>query len=123
MARKAIIGLESGEEIYKQSLEIAKKLDKKLPVPEADYYLNFETAAQLFAELSHQRMRTLETLKATGVQTIYALAKRLKRHYSNVHNDITKLIEHGLVKKNKHGRVFVPWVAIEIHVALADKVA
>ena len=123
MPRKAIIGLESEEETLRRSLEMARKLGKGKPVPEADYHLNFETAAQLFAELTYQRLRTLETLKILGPQSIYALAKELGRHYSSVHRDIACLMEHGLVEKDEEKKVFVPWEAIEIHVSLATKAA
>lgn len=120
MANKAIIGVESRGKIFAGLKDWAKKVDRGQPVPEADYYLNFETAAMLFSELTPQRMRTLETLKQSGEQSIYALAKKLGRNYSNVHQDISKLIEHGLVEKNEDGKVFVPWVAVEIHVALGE---
>lgn len=123
MANKAIIGIESHGSIFSGLKDWAKKADRKQPVAEADYYLNFESAALLFAELTPQRMRALETLKQSGCQSIYALAKRLSRNYSNVHQDISKLIEHGLVQKMKDGKIFVPWSAVEIHVALGEEKA
>lgn len=123
MASKAIIGVERRGKIFDGLRDWAKKVGSKKPVSEADYYLNFESAAMLFAELTPQRMRTLETLKQCGPQTIYSLAKKLCRNYSNVHQDIVKLTEHGLVEKNKIGKVFVPWSAVEIHVALGEEKA
>lgn len=123
MASKAIIGIERRGKIFDGLKEWAKKVRCGKPVPEADYYLNFESAVMLFSELTPQRMRTLETLKQAGPQTIYALAKRLNRNYSNVHQDVSKLIEHGLVEKTKEGKVFVPWSAVEIHVALGEEKA
>lgn len=121
MANKAIIGVERRGRIFAGLKEWAKKVDRGQPVTEADYYLNFETAAMLFSELTPQRMKTLEILKQSGPQTIYALAKKLGRNYSNVHQDISKLVEHGLVDKNKENKVFVPWSAVEIHVALGEE--
>ncbi|MHB8471393.1 MAG: HVO_A0114 family putative DNA-binding protein [Gammaproteobacteria bacterium] len=51
-------------------------------------------------------------------QTFYALAKQLSRSYSNVHRDVKKLMEYGLVV-NKAGQVWVPWQDVLIHVSLA----
>ncbi len=123
MANKAIIGVERRGQIFAGLKEWAKKIDHGQPVPEADYHLNFETAGILFSELTPQRMRTLETLKQSGPQSIYALAKNLGRNYSNVHQDVAKLVEHGLVEKDEDGKVFVPWAAVEIHVALGEEKA
>lgn len=121
MTKRAIIGVEHRGGIFAGLKKWARTVDRGRPVAEADYYLNFETAGVLFAELTPQRMKTLETLKQTGSQSIYALAKRLGRNYSNVHQDVSKLIEHGLVEKNKDGKVFVPWSAVEIHVTLGEE--
>lgn len=118
MANKAIIGVESHETMMRRALEIARKVDRGERVPEADYHLNFATAAQLFAELTPARLALLEALKNTGPQSIYALAKRLKRNYSNVHRDVGKLMEHDLVIKDKKGRVLVPWDDVVIRVSL-----
>jgi predicted transcriptional regulator len=87
-------------------------------VPEADYHLNFASAAQLFSELTPARLVVLDTLKRTGPQSIYALAKHLGRNYSNVHGDVQKLLEHDLVSKDDAGRVYVPWEVIVIQVQL-----
>ncbi|MEW6709427.1 MAG: hypothetical protein AB1403_06325, partial [Candidatus Riflebacteria bacterium] len=63
---------------------------KKLPliVAEADLVLSFGQAVKAFRALAPKRMETLRVLRETGPQTIYALAKRLKRNYSNVFTDI-----------------------------------
>jgi predicted transcriptional regulator len=46
------------------------------------------------------------------------LAKETGRNYSNVHADITKLLELELVARDEKGRVFVPWDDVEISVSL-----
>ncbi len=123
MSNRAIIGVESRGEIFSGLKGWAKRVDSKKSVPEADYYLTFESAALLFAELPPQRLSALEILKQSGSQSIYALAKRLGRNYSSVHRDITKLIDHGLIEKKMDGTVFVPWFAIEIHIVIGKKKA
>jgi predicted transcriptional regulator len=46
------------------------------------------------------------------------LAKHLARNYSNVHTDVTKLLELGIVKKDEAGKVFVPWDKVDVQFPL-----
>lgn len=86
---------------------------------EIDYHLIFESARTLFSELTPARIDTLDYLRIHGPMTIYALAKELKRNYSNVHADVEKLLEHGLAERNAENRISVPWDSIEIRMAQA----
>jgi len=51
--------------------------------------------------------------------SFYALAKRLSRHYRNVHKDVSALREWLVVEKDENGRVFVPWDEIDVLLPLA----
>lgn len=116
---KAIIGTESLQTMFKRAHEVARKIDGGEPPPEADYHLNFESAARLFSELTPRRMELLEELKRSGPRSIYALAKELHRNYSNVHSDVRILVDHGLLEKDEKSRVFMPWDEIQINVSFA----
>jgi predicted transcriptional regulator len=87
----------------------------------ADYHLSFESARALFSELTPARIDLLEALRQCGPCSVYALAKTVERNYSNVHTDIGKLEEHGLVKRTPEDTVFVPFESVEIHLALFKK--
>ena len=89
----------------------------------ADYHLSFESARALFSELTPSRIDLLEALRRCGPCSVYALAKEAGRNYSNVHTDVAKLEEHGLVKRTPEDAVFVPFESVEIHLALAGKAA
>jgi predicted transcriptional regulator len=78
-------------------------------LPEADYHLNFANATQLLSELPPRRLDTLRAIKRLGPVSAYAVAKHLARNYSNVHGDVQKLLEHGLLEKDENGHLFVPW--------------
>jgi predicted transcriptional regulator len=119
MANKVIIGITDWEQTKTELQELAQKIDAGKKLPEADYHLNFSSAAQLFSELTPRRMELLEELKNSGASSINALSKVLHRNYSNVHGDVTKLIDLGLVTKDDDGRVFVPWKEIRINISLA----
>lgn len=84
-----------------------------------DYRLSFESARALFAELTPARMDLLDTLRRTGPCSVYALAKAAGRNYSNVHSDVSRLKELGLIEKAADGTVSVPFDAIEIRFPLA----
>ena len=51
---------------------------------------------------------------------MYALAKAAERNYSNVHTDVSRLEELGLIERAEDGAVSVPFEALEILVPLAQ---
>ena len=85
-----------------------------------DYRLSFESARALFSELTPARIDLLEALRRCGPCSVYALAKEVERNYSNVHTDVGKLEEHGLVKRTPEDAVFVPFKAVEIHLRFSS---
>lgn len=84
-----------------------------------DYVLSFESARTLFSEVTPARLDLLNTLHRIGPCSVYALAKAAGRNYSNVHADVAKLIDLSLMERGCNDAVFVPFDAIEIHLALA----
>ena len=44
-----------------------------------------------------------------GPLSVYQLAKDLGRDYKNVHTDVARLADIGLIEKAADGRVSVPW--------------
>ena len=85
-----------------------------------DYYLSFESARTLFSELTPARVDLLDTLRRVGPGSVYALAKAAGRNYSNVHSDVARLEELGLVERTEDGSVSVPFDSVEILVPLAQ---
>ena len=85
-----------------------------------DYHLSFETARALFAELTPARVDLLDTLRKVGPCSVYALAKAAERNYSNVHADVGRLEELGLIERTDEDAVFVPYESVEILVPLAQ---
>lgn len=85
-----------------------------------DFHLSFESARTLFSELTPARLELLDTLRRVGPCSVYALAKAAERNYSNVHTDVARLEELGLVERTEDGAVSVPFEAVEILVPLAQ---
>ena len=122
MAKLAIIGITDWAATQAQVLDVARRIDAGEQPPEGDYHLGFADAAQLLAELPPRRLDTLRAIKRLGPVSIYAVAKALGRNYSNVHADVQKLIEHGLVEKDEGGHVFVPFddVLVRVNASLLE---
>jgi predicted transcriptional regulator len=86
---------------------------------EADYRLSFESAHTLFSELAPARIDLLDTLRRAGACSVYALAKTAGRNYSNVHGDMTRVLDLGLIERAQDDTVFVPFAEFDIHLPLA----
>ena len=85
-----------------------------------DFHLAFESAPLLLSEITAQRFELLRTLRKTGPCSVYALAKAAGRNYSNVHGDVARLIDLGLIERKIDDNVFVPFDDIEVHIHLAQ---
>ena len=104
---------DSIEDALQQMAECMQSLDDGREV--VPYFgIGFRNMAQMGAVFSTKRWELVEALKRTGAQSIYALAKHLNRHYRNVHQDVVKLSEWGVIEKDESGKVFVPWDEIDI---------
>ena len=84
-----------------------------------NYRLSFESARALFAALTPARLDLLDTLRRSGPCSVYALAKTAGRNYSNIHTDVSRLEELGLIERADNGMVSVPFEAVEIRFPLA----
>ena len=113
---KAIIELNAKGSIFRTARE---QLAGARRGRRTDYRLSFQSAKTLFSEFTPARIELLDTLRKNGPCSVYALAKAAERNYSNVHTDIARLEELGLVERNEDGAVTVPFDAVEIRVPLA----
>jgi predicted transcriptional regulator len=74
--------------------------------------LSFADLPLLLKNLTPARWKLLAQLRAEGPVSIFALAKRLERDYKNVHTDVTRLADLGLIEKKRDGTIAVPWDAV-----------
>lgn len=88
-----------------------------------DVHLSFESARSLFSELTPARLDLLDTLRRVGPCSVYALAKAAERNYSNVHTDVARMEELGLIERSESGEVLVPYESVEIVLPLARAMA
>jgi predicted transcriptional regulator len=116
-AMKAIIELGSKGSIFSA---VAQQIEFAEQGLSPDYHLSFESARSIFAELTPARFDLIDTLRKIGPSTVYALAKSADRNYSNVHTDVARLEELGLIDRAEDGKVLVMFEAIEIRFPLAQ---
>jgi predicted transcriptional regulator len=80
--------------------------------------LSFESLP-LLSNLTPARWVLLEQLKREGPLSINELARQLGRNYKNVHTDVSRLIELGLVDRRDDQRVAVSWDVVTAEMRLA----
>lgn len=79
---------------------------------------SFETPQALFSAISPKRWEMLSFLQGKPAMSIREIAKRLGRDVKNVHSDISKLLELGLLEKNQSEKIFSPFAEIKTEFTL-----
>ena len=72
----------------------------------------FSSPAQLFSVLSPKRWELIEHLQKIGPQSVRGLARSLGRDVKRVHEDVSGLIDWGIVERTEDGKVCVPYDVI-----------
>ena len=95
-----------------------RRAERELKQP-AEVRLSFEDLPTLLRNLTPARWTLLEVLKRKGPLSINELARRLGRNYKNVHTDVSRLIELGLIERRADQRVAVVWDIVTAEMRLA----
>ncbi|TAK43197.1 MAG: MarR family transcriptional regulator [Betaproteobacteria bacterium] len=89
---------------------------RRPPAPLA--VLSFADLPLLLKSLTPARWALLAQLKQSGPVSVYALAKRLGRDYKNVHTEVRRLLELGLIERRGAAEVAVRWDAVRAELKL-----
>ena len=81
--------------------------------------LFFADMPTLLKTLTSERWRLIEHLKREGPLSINAVAQQLRRNYKNVHGDVKRLMEIGLVERLDDGQIRVPFSSIIAELKMA----
>ena len=116
------VTIESGSDAFDAAL------DDVADGPDAadEAVVSFETAAGLRQLLTDRRLELLESLLDEPADSITALAERLDRSYSVVHDDIELLADTGIVKFRQAGQSkapFIPYERIDFDVTISASTA
>jgi predicted transcriptional regulator len=74
--------------------------------------LQFESPAALFRVLTPKRWELIERLQSLGETSVRGLARALERDVKRVHEDVSRLIEVGLIVRTAAGKIRVPYEVI-----------
>lgn len=114
------VGVKSPEAALAEAARVWKRAEKghvpRKPV-EGVYFADFVTMARV---LTPRRLDLLLALQAGGKMTVRALAHHLKRDYKNVHGDVQRLKQTGLIE-TENGHVHVPWKTIRFETVLTAR--
>jgi predicted transcriptional regulator len=81
--------------------------------------LTFENLEILIKALTSARWVLLKALRTNGPMSIRSLASHLGRDYKNVHTDVRRLEQLGLISCTPDEKVEVPWDVVEAQLKLA----
>lgn len=72
----------------------------------------FSSPSQLFTVISPKRWELIEHLQKIGPSSVRGLARSLGRDVKRVHDDVTGLIDWGIIERTGDGKVCVPYDVI-----------
>jgi len=112
------ITIASGEEALDDAFEAAGAAEDG---EQRDAVVSFSNAEGIRRLLTDRRLELLRSLMGEPAESITALADRLDRSYSVVHDDVEVLAEYGIVQFRRKGQSkqpFVPYERIEFDVTV-----
>jgi predicted transcriptional regulator len=119
VSRKRLqIGVSSLEETLARASHLWKRAARGDAV-KVEERLSFESLPLMLRTLTPARWDLLAALRQAGKMSIKELATTLERDYKNVHTDVAKLIELGLIERTADGKIGVPWDVISAELRLA----
>ena len=118
MKNKIQIGIGDSAQTAKGFIDAWKRAERNRRV-ETEERLDFENLDTLLKTLTQARWVLLKTLRSAGPMSVRALSNKLGRDYKNVHTDVRRLEQIGLVDRDKDDKVKVPWSIVEAKLRLA----
>lgn len=109
------ITVEDPDEFHDRVAAKLSELDEEV-VPQ-DHVRAYSTATQVRRVLTDRRLELIETIMAEPAESITALAERVGRATSDVHDDLNVLADEGIVHFERDGRRVRPTIPYdEIHI-------
>lgn len=118
MKKQINIGISDAASSARGFVEAWKRAEKRQK-PHMEHRLVFEDLETLIKTLTSARWVLLKTLRANGPMSIRSLAHQLGRDYKNVHTDVRRLEQLGLITCTPDEKVEVPWDVVEAQLKLA----
>ena len=103
--RNIKLAIKSDEDIFNEVKDVVGKIERGKKVKKHEG-ISFDSIDAMRKVLTEERLKVLRTVKKEHPESVYELAKKLKRDIKNTFNDVQFLAEAGLLelKKTKDGR-------------------
>ncbi len=90
---------------------------------EQGQFISFATAELLFQTLTEKRWNLLKVMTGAGPLSIREVARRLDRDVKRVHEDVTALLNCGVLERDEGGSIVFPYDAIHVDFTLQTMAA
>lgn len=87
-----------------------------------DEHIYFTSPATLFQKITPKRWELIARLQDAGTVSIRELARLLERDVRRVHDDVSALIEEGIIERDEQG-ISIPFTEIHTDFTLKAKAA
>lgn len=81
--------------------------------------ISFESVSQMHSVITDRRLELMRAVAQAPGTSIKALAEGLGRDYKNVHGDVTRLLELGLLDRADDGGLSAPYDEVVIHARIS----
>jgi len=118
MKKKINVGVADAVTSAKDFIDAWKRTESEKSI-ETENKIHFQSLEMLLKTLTSTRWMLLKTLSKSGPMSIRALASESGRDYKNVHTDVRKLENAGLISRTEDNKIEVPWDIVEARLRLA----
>lgn len=119
MGKNIKVEIRTEEESAQEFVKAWRRAETGEPAEAPVERLYFEDLGALLQILTPRRLELLKVLHDIGPNSVRALAKRLKRDYKNVYNDVQALERVGLIVRTTDKRLSAPWEKVVAEINLA----
>lgn len=119
-SKRQVLNVKVGESLHDAGARagaVMRAAELGRPMP--PYFgVSFSQVGQMLSAFTPRRWELIAALREAGPLSVAELARRLGRHYKNVHTDVALLIEWMAVERDSDGLVHVPWTEIVVDMKL-----
>ena len=102
---------------------ISKRFVAAMRGEQQGQFITFETPESLFKTLTALRWDILKTMTGAGPLSIREVARRVDRDVKRVHDDVSALLEVGVLERTAAGAIVFPYDAVHVDFTLHAKAA
>lgn len=111
--REALIQIRADSEaVFSEAFDRASRAMRTGEPSEPVAVFTFSSPAQLFTIISPKRWELIEHLQKIGSSSIRGLARSIDRDVKRVHEDVSVLVDWGIVEHTEDGKICVPYEVI-----------